>query len=79
MSESDLTRALREMSRHFVAGAGEAGHIDPVNLSLLEMPRNNALACAVVGVLANPSRARNVATADLQERPFETISHSLLP
>ena len=68
--------ALQNVARHMGDQRdGLSRHIDAVDRSLVEVPRDDGVAGAVVGILADPAGAEYAAVADFEETPFEVISH----
>jgi len=54
-----------------------AGDVDAVDRTLVEMPGNNCVAGAEVGILADPAWAQHAAIADFEQPSFQMISHAL--
>src|SRR4029453_9046916 len=56
-----------------------AGDVDTVDGAFVEVPSNDGVAGAVVGILANPARAQHPAVANFEKSAFEMVSHVYPP
>jgi len=52
-----------------------AGDVDAVDRALVEMPGNDGVAGAEVGILADPAWAQHATIADLEQSSFQMIGH----
>ena len=75
-------RGLRHFSRHrYLSGLNwkaPAADVDAVDRALVDAPRDDRVAGAVVGILADPARAQDAAVADLEKTTFQVIAHGTL-
>src|SRR5206468_4425185 len=55
-----------------------AANVHPVDRALVDAPRDDGVAGAVVGILADPARAEDAAVADFEQTAFQVIAHATL-
>src|SRR6266853_796206 len=68
--------ALKDIARHVRdTHDGRAGVVNTLDIALVEMPRYDGVAGAVVGILADPARAQHATIADFKKTAFEVICH----
>src|SRR4029079_11340751 len=53
------------------------GHVRALDGAAVEVPRQDRVAGASVGVLADPTGAEDVAGADLQQTAFDVVRHGI--
>src|SRR4029079_2701344 len=57
----------------------QAADVDALDRALLDAPGDRRVAGLVVGVLADPAGAQDVAGADLEQPAFDVVSHRASP
>src|SRR5215813_7742776 len=55
---------------------GRSRHVDVVDLSLVEVPGDDGVAGAVVGIFADPARAEHATVADFEQTSFKVVCHT---
>jgi hypothetical protein len=77
--DGGLPVALQDVARHVRDHRDRpVGHVHAVDRALVEMPRDDGVAGAEIGILADPAGAQHAAIADFEQPPFEVITHGCL-
>ncbi len=72
--------ALKDVAGHVGDHRDRAiGHIDAVDRSLVEMPRDDRVAGLEIGILADPARTQYPTVANFEQTAFELITHGRFP